>query len=155
MNWTLLLAVEEAGGLFDLDATLPLMAIQFIVLAVVLNSIFYKPLGKAIDGRSEYVLSNLADAKARLAQAEKVAEQYERELAESRRQAQGIVAAAQEEAQKLAAQEVAQAQAQAQVQREQAQTELEAQKQAAMTALEQQIGDLSRQMLDKLLGASV
>jgi F-type H+-transporting ATPase subunit b len=36
MNWTFLLAAE-AGGLFDFDATLPLMAIQFVVFAASLE----------------------------------------------------------------------------------------------------------------------
>lgn len=154
MNWTLILA-EEAGGLFDLDATLPLMAIQFIVLAVVLNAILYKPLGNAIDGRNEYVRSNLADAKERLAQAEKVAQQYERDLAETRRQAQSVVAAAQAEAQKIAAEQLAAAQQEAQVQREQAQQALDAQKAAALQTLGQQIDGLSQQLLDKLLTTTV
>ncbi|WP_008309361.1 F0F1 ATP synthase subunit B' [Leptolyngbya sp. PCC 6406] len=153
MNWTLILA-EEAGGLFDLDATLPLMAIQFIVLAVVLNAILYKPLGNAIDGRNDYVRSNLTDAKERLAQAEKVAKQYEQDLAETRRQAQAVVAAAQAEAQKIAAEQLAVAQQEAQVQREQAQQELDAQKASALQTLGQQVDGLSQQLLDKLLATA-
>ena len=155
MNWTLLLAVEaaaeEAGGLFDLNATLPLMAVQFLILAAVLNNIFYKPLGKAIDERDEYVSSNIVTAKERLAEAEKVAEQYEQELAESRRQAQSIVADAQAEAQQLASDQLAEAQNAAQALREQAQKDLEAQKEAAFQTLQSQVDDLSRQVLDKLL----
>ncbi|NER78313.1 MAG: F0F1 ATP synthase subunit B' [Leptolyngbya sp. SIO1D8] len=154
---TMLLAVEaateEAGGLFDLNATLPLMAIQFLVLAAVLNAVFYKPLGKAIDERDEYIRSSLVGAKERLAEAEKVAAQYEQALADSRRQAQAIIAEAQAEAQQLAAQQLAEAQKEAQSLREQAQSELDAQKQSAFQVLEQQVDDLSRQMLDKLLSA--
>ncbi|MDA0672592.1 MAG: F0F1 ATP synthase subunit B' [Cyanobacteria bacterium] len=150
MNWTLILA-EEAGGLFDLDATLPLMAIQFVILAVILNAVLYKPLGNAIDGRNDYVRTSLAEAKERLAQAEKVAQQYEQELADTRRKAQSVVAAAQAEAQTLAAEQVAQAQQEAQAQREQAQKELDQQKAAALSSLEGQVDDLSRQLLDKLL----
>lgn len=159
MNWTLLLAVEaaveataeESGGLFDLDATLPLMAIQFLILAALLNAVFYKPLGKAIDERDGYVSSNLTEAKERLAQAERLATQYEQELAESRKQAQTIIADAQAEAQGIADQQVAEAQREAQAQKEQAQKELEAQKESAFQTLEGQVEELTRQMLDKLL----
>ncbi|MBE7380755.1 MAG: F0F1 ATP synthase subunit B' [Leptolyngbya sp. SIO1E4] len=158
MTSTLLLAVEaateEAGGLFDLNATLPLMAIQFLILAAVLNAIFYKPLGKAIDERDDYVRTSLVGAKERLAEAEKVAEQYEQELAESRRQAQAIVADAQAEAQQVASQQLAEAQQEAQALREEAQKELEAQKESAFQTLEGQVDELSRQMLDKLLSAA-
>lgn len=153
MHWTLILA-EEAGGLFDLDATLPLMAIQFVILAVILNGVLYKPLGDAIDGRDEYVRGTLAAAKERLAKTEAVAKQYEQELAAARRQAQGIIAAAQQEAQTLAAEQMAAAQQEAQAQREQAQQALDQEKATAMATLEQQVDGLSRQLLDKLLTAA-
>lgn len=158
MTWTLLLAVEaaaeEPGGLFDINATLPLMAIQFLILAAVLNAVFYKPLGAAIDERDKYVSSSLVDAKQRLAEAEKVASQYEQELASSRKQAQEIVAEAQAEAQKLASQQVAEAQAEAQQRREEVQKELESEKESAFQVLESQVESLSRQMLDKLLSVA-
>lgn len=158
MIWTLLLAVEEAaeegGGLFDLNATLPLMAIQFLVLAAVLNAIFYKPLGEAIDEREEYVRTNVVGAKERLTEAEKLAKQYEQDLADSRRQAQAIVADAQAEAQGIAAQQLAEAQREAQALKEQAQKDLDAQKESAFQTLEQQVEQLSHQMLDKLLSAA-
>ncbi|HLP92068.1 MAG TPA: F0F1 ATP synthase subunit B' [Nostocaceae cyanobacterium] len=157
-HWITLLAVEEVakeGGLFDLDATLPLMAIQFLVLALILNATLYKPLGNAIDGRNEYVRNNQLTAQERLSKAEKLAQQYEQELAGARRQAQTIVAEAQAEAQKTAAQKIAAAQQEAQAQREQAAKEIEQQKQQALAALEQQVDALSRQILEKLLGADL
>ncbi|TAE61628.1 MAG: F0F1 ATP synthase subunit B' [Nostocales cyanobacterium] len=157
-HWITLLAVEEVakeGGLFDLDATLPLMAIQFLVLALILNATLYKPLGKAIDGRNEYVRNNQLDAQERLSKAEKLAEQYEQELAGARRQAQTIIAQAQAEAQKMAAQKIAAAQQEAQAQREKAAGEIEQQKQQALASLEAQVDALSRQILEKLLGADL
>lgn len=112
MHGTILFAVEEAakeGGLFDLDATLPLMAVQFLVLAVILNQVFYKPLGKAIDERADYIRENEVNAKERLAKAEKLAHQYELELAETRKKAQAIIVKAQAEAQKIASGKVGEA----------------------------------------------
>ena len=68
INLPLLLTLQESGfevegGLFDFDATLPLMAIQFIILAALLNALLYKPLGKAIDERGSYVQGKFAQAK--------------------------------------------------------------------------------------------
>jgi len=157
-HWITLLAVEEVakeGGLFDLDATLPLMAIQFLVLALILNATLYKPLGNAIDGRNEYIRTNNLQAQERLSKAQALAQQYEQELAQSRRQAQAIVAQAQAEAQKIAAQNIAAAQQEAQVQREKAASEIEQQKQQALASLETQVDALSRQILEKLLGADL
>jgi F-type H+-transporting ATPase subunit b len=160
-HWTILLAVEAAktaakeGGLFDFDATLPLMALQFLLLVVVLNAVFYKPLGKAIDDRDEFIRKNLLEAQERLAKTKNLTKQYEQELGETRRKSQATIAAAQADAQKIAAQKMAQAQAEAQTQREQAQTEIEKQKAEAFSSLEQQVDSLSRQILEKLLGAEL
>ena len=156
MYWTIFLAaaeVTEGGGLFDLDATLPLMAIQFMVLVAVLNVLFYKPIGKAIDERDGYVRTNLAESQERLMKAKDLATQYEKELAEARRQTQEIVAAAQDEARAIASSKVAEAQREAQAKREEAQAELGLQKQQAIQTLDHQIDALSRQIVSKLLGS--
>lgn len=157
-HWITLLAVETAGkegGLFDFDATLPLMAIQFLILALVLNAIFYKPLSKAIDDRDDYIRTNQLQAKERLSKAEQLAKQYEQELAAARRQSQTIIADAQASAQKIAVEKIAAAQKEAQAQREQAAQEIEQQKQEAMGSLEQQVDALSRQIIEKLLGSEL
>ena len=140
--------------MFDFDATLPLMAVQFLILVALLNAVFFKPLTKVIEERSDYIRTNETEARERLAKAERLAQQYEEELATTRRQYQATIAAAQADAQKLAAQTVAQAQQEAQAQREQVQRELDQQKQAAMQSLEQQVEALSHQILDKLLVVS-
>ncbi|HEY9895999.1 MAG TPA: F0F1 ATP synthase subunit B' [Candidatus Sericytochromatia bacterium] len=137
--------------MFDFDATLPLMAVQFLVLVALLNVVFYKPLTKAIEDRSDYIRTNETEARERLAKAEHLATQYEQELATTRRQYQETIATAQAEAQALADQQIATAQQEAQSQRERVQRELDQQKQEAMSSLEQQVESLSRQILDKLL----
>lgn len=157
MHWTILLAAETAaeggkGGLFDIDATLPLMAIQFVILVILLNALFYKPLGKVIDDRNTYIRSGLAEAKERLSKAENLAKEYEQKLAETRRQSQKTIANAEAEASRIAAQQIAEAQREAQVQREEAQRELDRQKDEALQSLEQQVEGLSRQILEKILG---
>jgi F-type H+-transporting ATPase subunit b len=137
--------------MFDFDATLPLMAVQFLVLAVLLNAIFYKPLTKVLDERDEYIRKNQIGSQEDLSKAERLAKQYEGELAAARRQAQSVIVAAQAEAQKIKAQQIAEAQQEAQAQREKAAQEIEAQKQEALQSLEQQVDALSRQILEKLL----
>lgn len=140
--------------MFDFDATLPLMALQFLLLMVALNAVFYKPLTKAIDDRDTYIRSTQADAQERLAKAQSLAKQYEQDLANTRREAQAVITAAKDEAQRIAAQQIAGAMQEAQAQREQAQAELDQQKQAAMQSLEQQVDALSREILQKILGAA-
>ncbi|MCX7592590.1 MAG: F0F1 ATP synthase subunit B' [Fischerella sp.] len=141
--------------MFDFDATLPLMALQFLLLAAVLNVIFYKPLTKALDDRDNYIRTNNLEARERLAKAERLTKEYERQLAEARRQSQAIVAEAQAEAQKITAEKIAEAQREAQAQREQVAQEIEQQKQEALRSLEQQVDAFSRQILEKLLGPTL
>lgn len=141
--------------MFDFDATLPLMAVQFLLLAAVLNAVFYKPLSKAIDDRSEYIRTNEVEARERLAKAEQLALQYEEQLAVARREAQSVIAAAQEDAKKIAQEKNAEAVAEVQARLEQTRKEIDEQKQAAMSSLEQEVDALSRQILEKLLGPSL
>jgi F-type H+-transporting ATPase subunit b len=84
-----------------------------------------------------------------------LAKQYEQELAETRRKSQATIAAAQADAQKIATQKMQEALTEAQVQREQAQKEIEQQKAEALASLEQEVDSLSRQILEKLLGAEL
>merc|ERR1712231_45998 len=65
VNFSILISNSEVtgpGGLFDIDATLPLVAIQFLLLMVILNVILYSPLLSVITERNEYILNNLAKA---------------------------------------------------------------------------------------------
>jgi F-type H+-transporting ATPase subunit b len=87
---TLLLSSEISGpgGLFDFDATLPLVAIQFILLMVILNVVFYNPLLGAITERNDFILNNLAKASEVLTKANELTAQYEQELTSIRKEAQ-------------------------------------------------------------------
>ena len=91
INFSILISLSEIegpGGLFDINATLPLVAIQFILLMVLLNVILYSPLLTIIEERKEYVLSNLAEASEKLAQAKELTTQYEQTLETARKEAQ-------------------------------------------------------------------
>lgn len=159
-HWTIVLATEAVektaeGGLFDFDATLPVMAIQFLVLAALLNKLFYKPIGQVIDDRSEYIRTNLVEAKERLQKVEDLASQYEQELRNVRREAQDVIATAQAEAQKVVADEIKSAQAEALAEREKAALEIEAQRESAFKSLEQQVDSLSQAIASKLVGAKL
>jgi len=87
---TLVLSTEVTGpgGLFDFNATLPLVGIQFIVLMVILNVIFFNPLLTTIKERNELILSNLSKASEILTKANILTTQYEQELTRIRKEAQ-------------------------------------------------------------------
>jgi F-type H+-transporting ATPase subunit b len=91
INLSILISNSEVsgpGGLFDINATLPLVLIQFVLLVIVLNIILYTPLLTIIEERKEYILTNLGKASEILAEANKLTKQYEQELATVRKEAQ-------------------------------------------------------------------
>jgi len=91
INLSILISSSEVsgpGGLFDLGATLPLIAIQFVLLTVILNVILYNPLLTIIEERKEYILNNLGKASELLSEADKLTTQYEQELTSVRKEAQ-------------------------------------------------------------------
>lgn len=141
--------------MFDFDATLPLMAVQFLLLVVVMNAIFYKPLTKAIEERGEYIRRNQVEAQERLSKAEALAKQYEQDLALTRKQSQALITTAQADAQQIVASKIAEAQEEIRHQKEQTQKDLDLQKQDALRSLEQEVDSLSCQILDKILGTQV
>jgi F-type H+-transporting ATPase subunit b len=91
INLSILISTSEIsgpGGLFDINATLPLVGIQFLLLMVILNIILYSPLLTIIEERKEYILTNLGKASEILAEANKLTTQYEEELTSIRTEAQ-------------------------------------------------------------------
>jgi F-type H+-transporting ATPase subunit b len=91
VNFSILISSSEIngpGGIFDINATLPLVAIQFLLLMVVLNILLYSPLLTVITERNEYILNNLAKASEIVAEANKLTAQYEQELTTVRKEAQ-------------------------------------------------------------------
>ena len=91
VNLSILISSSEIsgpGGSFDFNATLPLVAIQFVLLMLILNIILYSPLLTVIEERREYILGNLAKASEILAQANELTTQYEQELSNVRKEAQ-------------------------------------------------------------------
>ena len=91
INLSILISTSEVsgpGGLFDINATLPLVAIQFVLLMVLLNIILYSPLLTIIEERKEYILTNLGKASEILAEANQLTTTYEEELTRVRKEAQ-------------------------------------------------------------------
>ena len=144
-------STESEGGLFDFNATLPLMAIQILLLMVALNLIFYKPISQVLDERDESIRNQLTEASEMLMKAENITKQYELDLAQERREAQSIIASAQKGAQEIVALEIKQAQKDTEQLVTEATNQLNSQKEKALKALEEQVNTLSEQIKNKLI----
>ena len=146
---------EGAGGLFDFNATLPLMAIQFILLTTVLTFVFYKPVAKVLEERETNISTNLADASEKLLKADELYKQYDEQLKTARTDAQAIIAQSEKQAKDIVAAEIAQAREDASKLIQQTNNELEAQKSLALEKLETQVEELSQLIKEKLLGKQI
>nr|QVQ56738.1 ATP synthase CF0 subunit II [Erythrocystis saccata] len=142
---------SSKGGLFDFNATLPLMALQFLGLTFILNLLYYKPVIKILDDREEYIRNSLTTASTLLLKADELTKTYEFELAESRKSAQKIIKNAQEDAQLIVLEKIKEAQQNAEKLLLDAYNQLNQQKKQALKSLELQIDILSNQIQDKLL----
>lgn len=146
---------EGAGGLFDFNATLPLMAIQFILLTVALTFVFYKPVAKVLDERENYISSNLTQASEKLLTADELYKQYDEQLKSARVSAQATVAQSEKVAKDAVAEEITQARTDAAKLIEQINKELEVQRSRALEKLETQVDELSQLIKEKLLGNEI
>jgi F-type H+-transporting ATPase subunit b len=156
INFLLVLALEKAlsdneGGLFDFNATLPFMALQFLILMFLLNKIFYKPVTIILDNRDEYIRNSLTTASTALNKADQLISRHEKELSEARKEAQELIRKSQKEAQQIVLIQVKEAQIVAENLVSEASQQLIIQKQQALKTLEDQVEILSEQIKSKLL----
>lgn len=155
LSFTQEIYLAEEGGLFDFNATLPFMMLQFLILMFLLNTIFYKPVTDTLDQRSDYIRDSLTTASAYLLKANDLTEQYEKALAQSRKEAQNTIRNSQKEAQDIVANKIKQAQQEAENLVNEAYDQLNIQKEQVLKTLENQVEALSDEIKLKILNNKV
>ena len=141
------------GGLFDFDATLPLMALQVVLLTFILNALFFRPVGRVVEEREVYVTTSRAEAKQKLAEAEKLELELKEQLKSARIAAQQLIQEAEKDSEQLYREALAIANADANAAREKARREIDAQRDSALSQLKgdaEKLGDL---IVNRLLAA--
>ncbi len=71
---------EKAGGLFDIDATLPVLTIQFFLLVQILSFLLFNPIQKILKQREQEIENNLKNARISLEEVEKLQQKIRRIL---------------------------------------------------------------------------
>ena len=146
-------AGSPEGGLCDLDATLPLMAVQVVLLTFILNTLFFRPVGRVVEDREGYINTSRAEAKQKLAQAQRLEADLKEQLKEARVASQKLIQEAEQDADKLYRQALAVATAEAIASREQARREIDTQRESALTQLRADADKLGDLIVDRLLAA--
>jgi F-type H+-transporting ATPase subunit b len=154
-SWLLLAeAGTPEGGLFDLDATLPLMAVQVVILTFILNSLFFRPVGKTVEEREGYIGTSRAEAKQKLAQVQRLETDLRDRLREARQESQKLIVEAEQEMDRLHRAALAEATAESNASRERARREIDAERQQAMDQLNRDADALGDLIVSRLLAAS-
>ena len=155
MTWLLLAeAAVPEGGLFDLDATLPLMAVQVVLLTFLLNSLFFRPVGKVVEDREGYISTSLADAKQKLEQVQRLEAELTEQLRGARQAAQAAILEAEQEVDNLYREAIATTEADANRTREKARREIETQREQAQSQLMSKVDEFSAKIIQRLLAIS-
>ncbi len=152
MNSLLIFGASE-GGLFDFDATLPLMAAQVVLLTYILNALFFKPVGKVVEEREDYVLTSRTEAKKKLSEVEKLENDLKNQLKGARQAAQKVIAEAEDDSDKLYKEALSLANSEANASREKVRREIDSQRESALNQLKSDADKLGDLIVQKLLAA--
>ena len=154
MSWHLLADVPQPeGGLFDLDATLPLMAVQVVILTFVLNKLFFKPVGNVVEERETFVSLSYREARQKLEQAERLTNDLRSQLKTARQQAQVVITEAETMVATLHKEAIATAKAKADATREKARAAIDAERTAAIAQLDGEAKTLAGLIVQRLSAA--
>jgi len=150
---SLLIFGASEGGLFDFDATLPLMAVQVVLLTFILNALFFKPVGKVVEEREDYVISSLSEAKKKLSQVEKLESDLKNQLKEARQAAQAVINEAEADSESLYKEALALATAEANASREESRRTIDSQRESALNQLQSDAVKLGDLIVERLLAS--
>ncbi len=146
---------EEQPGIVNLNMTLVLQVVNFLILIVLLQRFLYKPLTQFLATRADGIRRSLEEAKAAREAAAKAQEEYEARIAATRREAAAVREAAlrevEEERQRLL-----------KVSREEAgrlltdaKTQIEQEVKRAKAELREEVVGLSLGVAERLIGRSI
>lgn len=152
------LAAEEAGhegGLINLDKSLVIQMINFLVLLFILWKLLYKPLVAKMEERTQAIKKSLEEAQAARADAERQRQQHAAQIQAAMSEAQAIRATALKEAAEEQRRLVEAARAEAAKLVASAKAEMEQDIRRARGQLRQEVGDLAVQIAERLIKQSL
>lgn len=135
----------------DIDQTFFVQLVLIVILYLILRNLLFSKLQEVLDLREEKTTKMEGGAQAKLAQAEKLAEQYKESIDKARGQALSIISAKKDEVQKREAEKVkaldAKLENELNAKREEFSKELESKKESIM----QQADSLSQDLVTKIV----
>ena len=146
---------EEQPGIINLNMTLLLQVVNFIILIVLLQRFLYKPLTQFLRTRADGIRRSLEEAKAAREAAAKAQQEYEAQIAATRREAaamrEGAVREVEEERQRL----LKASRDEATRLLAEAKTQIEQEVKRAKAELREEVVGLSLGVAERLIGRSL
>lgn len=147
-----LLAAEGEPGLFSLNLGLSLWTIVvFVVVLFILGKYAWGPILGAIDAREKGIQDTVEEAGRLRDEARALLEEHQRQLADSRRQSQQIMAEAREAGEQLRRQIEEKARVEGEAMVERARRDIDREKQAALDELRRESVDLALAAAGRLM----
>jgi F-type H+-transporting ATPase subunit b len=140
--------------MFEVNGTLVIFIISFLLFMMALNQILLKPLGEVIEKRNKHIQDDYAVAQGFRNDAEQAVAVYEKHLHEIRSKAQAVINDAVSAAQKTHDTELAKIQQEGREKVIKAKTEIAREKQTLIGLLVPSEIELVKTISDKLLGES-
>ena len=129
--------------------------VNFILLALLLYLVLYKPVLRMLNERKERIARSMADVDAAREAAAKAQLEYDRKVAEAQRKAQEIIAQAAQTGEKVGAEIKAAAQHEAEGIRQKARDEAEQDRVHILVEVQSQIATLSMAATERVLGQAM
>ena len=137
----------------ELNGTLLIQIINFVILCAILGHFCYKPVLKVLDERKNRIKNDLDSAAASKADAEKLKESYEEQLRDAQAKAQEIVDKAVKEAKVQADAQLKEAHAA--IEKENATKQIERERKDALEELKSQVAGLSCEIAAKIISKNM
>jgi F-type H+-transporting ATPase subunit b len=151
-------AHEEPSGI---DLIIPAVdeliwgAVAFVIAFVVLTKLAFPALQKGIQDRSNKIQGDLEAAENARAEADRMLEDYKRQMAEARSEANKVIEEARQQAEQVRRDIIAKAEKDAEQIVTRAQQQLEAERTRTIQELQGTISDLSIELAEKVVGRSI
>lgn len=139
----------------EINGTLLIQILNFIILVAILGHFCYKPLLKVMDDRTRRIQNDLDSAAADKADAAKLKESYEAQLKDAKAQAQEIVDKAVKEAKVQAQAQIDEAHAAIEKEKDQATRQIARERKEALDDLKSQVAALSCDIAAKIISKNM
>ena len=135
----------------DLNGTLVLQILNFIVLVLILAKYAYKPLLQTMEERKRRIENDLTSAEQAREEAAALKAEYTAQLQEARKESQSIIETAKQQAEAESQAQIKELRAQLVKEKELARQEIEREREKAMQQIRAEVITLSVQVAEKLV----